>query len=199
MGRPRGRDRQPAPRPQAGRRHGLPALLAVRADVGAGERGAGHRGCRKPQDAGQSHPRGQRGLWPAARPREARLRAVGRRAPAHRDRALPAAEPAPADHGRADLGADAAGGRPAVPDAAHARGRGLLDPLHQPQARGGPGPLLEGDDPAPRQGRGERRPAGRDRAGPRPDDDRHAAQAGEPGPRGSRDGQGAPGRPGPQP
>ena len=51
-----------------------------------------------------------RALRPAARSAPPRARAVGGRAPARRDRPLPAAGPAPADHGRADLGADAAGG-----------------------------------------------------------------------------------------
>ena len=48
----------------------------------------------------------------ACRSIRARLRAhdVGRRAPARRDRPLPAAGSAPAHHGRADVGADAAGG-----------------------------------------------------------------------------------------
>ena len=50
-------------------------------------------------------------------------RSVGRRAPAHRDRALPAAEAQAADHGRADLGADAAGGGEAVRHPAPARRR----------------------------------------------------------------------------
>ena len=67
-------------------------------------------------------------------PRPPRAHDVGRRAAARRDRPLPAAEPAPADHGRADVGADAAGGRQAVRDAAPARGRRLQHPLHQPQA-----------------------------------------------------------------
>jgi len=40
-----------------------------------------------------------------------RPRPVGRRAPAHRDRPLPAPGPKAADHGRADLRPDAAGGR----------------------------------------------------------------------------------------
>ena len=42
------------------------------------------------------------------------LAALGRRAPAHRDRALPAAEAEAHHPRRADLGADAAGGRPAL-------------------------------------------------------------------------------------
>ena len=73
-------------------------------------------------------------LRPAARSRPRGPHALGRRAPAHRDRPLPAAEAEAPDHGRADLGADAAGGRHAVRDAAPARRRRLLDPLHQPQA-----------------------------------------------------------------
>ena len=43
-------------------------------------------------------------------PAPLRAHDVGRRAPARRDRPLPAAGSAPADHGRADVGADAAGG-----------------------------------------------------------------------------------------
>ena len=42
------------------------------------------------------------------------IHAVGRRASARRDRALPSARPRAADHGRADVGADAGGDRHAV-------------------------------------------------------------------------------------
>ena len=73
---------------------------------------AARRGARR------AHPRGVGALRAAARSAPARARDVGRRAPARRDRALPAAGPAPPDHGRADVGADAAGGRRAVRHAA---------------------------------------------------------------------------------
>src|SRR3546814_19632147 len=73
---------------------------------------------RGPPRAGRAGARGQPGLRPAARSRARRLHPLRRRAPAHRDRALPAAEPEAPHHGRADLGADATGGRPAVRDAA---------------------------------------------------------------------------------
>ena len=53
----------------------------------------------------------------AARPTPAHSHDVRRRAPAGRDRPLPAAGPAPDHHGRADVGADAASCREAVRDA----------------------------------------------------------------------------------
>ena len=56
-----------------------------------------------------AHPRGVRTLRPAARSAPSCHTHVGRRTPARRDRALPAAGADAADHGRADLGADAAG------------------------------------------------------------------------------------------
>ena len=63
-------------------------------------------------------------LRPAARSLFAGRRPVGRRAPAHRDHPLPAADAAAHHPRRADLGADAAGGRQAVRDAgAAARAR----------------------------------------------------------------------------
>ena len=73
------------------------------------------------------------------------------------------AEPEAPDHGRADLGPDAAGGRAPVRDAAPARRGGGLDPLHQPQARGDQGALRHRDDPARRQGGRDLRSQGRDR------------------------------------
>ena len=75
-----------------------------------------------------------RQLRHADRPGAAGPRSFGRRAPARRDRALPAAGPQAADPRRADLGADAAGRRQAVRDAAAAGRRWLQHPLHQPQA-----------------------------------------------------------------
>ena len=76
-------------------------------------------------------------LRPAARSLLAGRRPLGRRTPAHRDHPLPAADAA-ADHPRrADLGADAAGGRQAVRDAGAAAQRGQVDPLHlAPAGRG---------------------------------------------------------------
>ena len=103
-------------------------------------------------------------LWPAARPQARGARALCRRAPTHRDRPLPAAEPAPLDHGRAHFGADAAGGRPALPHPSPAGVRRRLDPLYQPQTAGDQSALRCGDHHARRQGRGALRPQGRDRA-----------------------------------
>ena len=185
---------RPARRPGAGRRHGVPALLAVRGDDRLGERGAGRRRRHRHEGAGGPGARGQPRLRPAARTRARGAHALGRRAAADRDRALPAAEPASADHGRADLGADAAGGRQAVRDPAQARGRGRFDPLHQPQAARDQSALRRGHDPARRQGRGHVRSQGRDGARHgAADDRRRAAHADEarragagPGPPGGR-------------
>ena len=112
------------------------------------------------------------GLWPAARSEARRPYAFGRRAPAHRDRALPDAG-SEADHPRrADLGADAAGGRPALRDAGAHRGRGQGGALHLAPPRGGEAALPYRDDPAPRQACRDLRPARRDRGEPGPDDGR---------------------------
>ena len=163
VGRPAGPDRRPARRARARHRHGVPALLAVRGDDGARE----HRARRRRRDrharAGEEDRGGLARLRPAARSGARGPHAFGRRAPADRDRPLPAAEPEAPDHGRADLGADAAGGRAAVRDAAPARRRGLLDPLHQPQAPRDQGALRYRDDPARRQGGRDLRSQGRDR------------------------------------
>ena len=88
----------------------------------------------EPGRAREAHPRGAGPLRPDPRPAPHRLDALGRRAAAHRDRPGAAPEPEAPDHGRADQRADAAGGRPALRDAAQPRGQRLLDPLHQPQA-----------------------------------------------------------------
>jgi ABC-type uncharacterized transport system ATPase subunit len=69
-------------------------------------------------------PVGFRGIWPAARSRPDGGRSVGRRAPAGRDHPLPAAGSETADHGRADLGADAARGGDPVPHPAAVAGEG---------------------------------------------------------------------------
>ena len=91
-------------------------------------------------------------IRPAAPPRLGRRRPVRRRAPAGRDRPLPAPGAAAHHHGRADLGADAAGGRRPVRHPEAARRGGLLRPLHQPSPRGGARHLPPRHDPPPRQG-----------------------------------------------
>ena len=101
------------------------------------------------------------GVWPAARADRHGRRSLGRRAPAHRDRALPAAGAEAADHGRADGGADAAGGRPALRDADAARPRRLRRHLHQSSPGRGEAPLPQRHHPAPRQGCGECRSGAR--------------------------------------
>jgi ABC-type transport system involved in cytochrome c biogenesis ATPase subunit len=70
-----------------------------------------------------------------------------------------AAGPAPPDPGRAHLGAHAAGGAEAVRDPAPARGRGLLHPLHQPQARRDPRAVPHLHRAARRQGHRRMHPA----------------------------------------
>ena len=165
---------RPACRARPRHRHGVPALLAVRGDDGAGEHRARRRRCRRHAQAGSPHRGGLARLRPAARSGARGAHALGRRAPADRDRPLPAAEPEASDHGRADLGADAAGGRAAVRDPAPACRRGLLDPLHQPQAARDQGAVRLRHDPARRQGRGDLRSQGRDRQKHGAADDRRA-------------------------
>ena len=142
----------------AAARHGdgVPALLAVRVADGAREHRPRHGG-RRGRGARRTRRRGLDPLRSAARPVAPGAHAVGRGAPAHRDLSLPAAGARAADHGRADLGADAAGGRRAVRDAPAARRRGHGDPLHQPQARRDPSRLRRGDDPARWAARGHGR------------------------------------------
>ena len=104
-----------SPRPARGARarhqHGLPALQPVRhADRGR-ERLARPR---QDADAGGGDASASRkvaALRPRRRPAAAGAHPVGRRAPARRDRARAADGPEAADPRRADLGADAAGGR----------------------------------------------------------------------------------------
>ena len=119
-----------------------------------------------------------RSLWPAARSQARGVAALGRRAPAHRDRALPAAGPEAADPRRADLGADPAGGRAAVPHVARAAQGRPRDPLHQPQARGGARAVRHRHHPARRQGDRDLRPARRDRAIARQHDGRRRGRRG---------------------
>ena len=120
---PAGPGRRPARRARARHRHGVPAFLAVRGDDRAREHRARGRRRHRHAGAGQADRGGLARLRPAARPRPRGAHALGRRAPADRDRPLPPAEPEAPDHGRADLGSDPAGGRAAVRDAAPARRR----------------------------------------------------------------------------
>ena len=115
---------------------------------------------------------GARSLPSQARSPPRRLDAERRRAPAHRDRAGALARSAAPDHGRADLGADAAGSRAIVRDVAKTGGERLLDPLHLPQAARDRGALRHGDHPARRQGGRALRPEARDLALDGRDDDR---------------------------
>ena len=115
-------------------------------------------------------------LSPQARSAPDRLDAQRRRAAANRDRARAAAQSAPPDHGRADLGADAAGGRATVRGAAPPRRERLLDPLHLPQAARDRRALRYGHDPARRQGGRNRRSQARDVALDGGNDDRRQSQ-----------------------
>ncbi len=111
-------------------------------------------------------------------PKPRGVAALGRRAPAHRDRALPAAGPQAADPRRADLGAHPAGGRAAVPHLARAAQGRPRDPLHQPQARRGARAVRHRHDPARRQGDRDLRSARRDRAIARQHDGRRRGRRG---------------------
>ena len=111
--------RCPAPR----HRHGVPAFLAVRGDDGSRKHRAWPRLASLVARAPRRVQPGARGLPAQARSAPHRLDAQRRRAPADRDRAGAAPQPSAPDHGRADLGADAAGGRAAVRDLAEARRR----------------------------------------------------------------------------
>ena len=124
--RPAGADRQPGAGARAGHQHGLPAFLlfdtltaAENVWLGLGQGDDAGRGER-------AHRRGRAHLRAGRRPAAAGAHAVGGRAPARGDRARAADRPAAADPGRADLGADAAGGGQALRHAAPAGRRGLL-------------------------------------------------------------------------
>src|SRR5207344_294639 len=97
---------------------------------------------------------------------------VGGRAATRRDRALPAATAATPDHGRADIGPDAASSRETVRDPASAVRRRLLDPVYQPQARRDPRAVPEGNGAARRPRHGYLRPATGNILRTRPHDDR---------------------------
>ena len=117
-----------------------------------------------------------RSLSAQARSSPRRLDAQRWRTSAHRDRARAVAQPATLDHGRADLGADAAGSRAIVRDLAETGGERLLDPLHLPQAARDRGALRHGDHPARRQGGRALRPEARDLALDGRDDDRRQSE-----------------------
>ena len=107
-----------------------------------------------------------------ARARAGGLAAVGRRAPAYRDRALPDAGPRAPRPRRAHLRAHPAGMRGPVRHPRAAARRGPRGALHLPQARGGPPHLRGRDRPAPRHGRRPHRSAQRDGREPRAHDGR---------------------------
>ena len=158
-------------------RHGVPAFLAVRDADGRREHLArARRAHRDPRatGAGASREVSENYGLPID-PQPARAQHVGRRAAARRDRALPVAGAEAADHGRADVGADAAGGAEAVRDAAPAGGRGLQHSVHQPQARRDPGAVRHGDGLARRQGERHGDPAEGNERQPRAHDDRQRA------------------------
>ena len=145
-------------------RHGLPAFLAVRDADGGREHRPRPRQPPVHRRAERRDPPGVGAIRAGGRGRPPCPPPFGRRTPARRDPALPAATAEAADHGRADQRADAAGGGRAVRHAAPA-GRGRLQrPLHQPQARGDPRALHRGDGAARRPGGGALRSADRDRA-----------------------------------
>ena len=121
------------------------------------------------------------GLRPAARSQARGLAAVGRRAPAHRDRARADAESQAPDPRRADRGADAAGGRSALRRARAAQERRPRHPLHQSQARRGEAALRHGDHPARRQEGRDLRSAPGDRGVACPHDGRRRNRRGEGG------------------
>ena len=155
-----GPHRRPECRARARHRHGVPAFLLFESADGDREHRARPRRARaasanSPRRIAEIRARYGLALDPVA----ACAPPLGRRAAARRDRALPAAGAEAADHGRADLGADAAGGGGPVRRAAPAGRRGLQHPLHQPQARGDQG-AVRARDGAARRARGRRlRPA----------------------------------------
>ena len=122
-------------------------------------RGEGRKFLVAPAPHRAARRRARRALRDRRRPAGAHLAALARRAAARRDPegALPrGADPDPR---RADRGADAAGGRVAVRDAARDGGRGPHGDLHLAQAARGEGGLRPRDGAARRQdGRDRRRP-----------------------------------------
>ncbi len=100
----------------------------------------------------QQHHRQGRRVWAGHRPGPACAHPVGGRDAAGRDHPR-AADPAPtADPGRADLGADAAGGGEAVRGAQEAVLRRLQHPVHQPQVARDPRAVQRLHRAARRQG-----------------------------------------------
>nr|GEU28343.1 two-component sensor protein histidine protein kinase, putative [Tanacetum cinerariifolium] len=150
VGRPASAYQLAARRAQAGHRHGVPALRAVRNADGGREHRAGAGRQDDARRTGAAHPRRLRTIRAAARPGPARAQHVGGRAPARGNRALPAAVAQAADHGRTDVGAYARCGAQTVRIAAAPGARGREHPVHQPQARRNPGAVRQGDGAARR-------------------------------------------------
>ena len=117
LGGSAGRRFEPGARARARHQHGVPALLALRDAVRRRERRACAARPRRPDGAIPPDHHGVGEVRPAGRPAPDRAFAVGRRAAAGRDHALPAADAEAPHHGRADVGADAAGGAQAVRNA----------------------------------------------------------------------------------
>ncbi len=110
MGRRGSAHRQSRRRALSRHRHGVPAFLALRDAHGRGEHRARPRPARAARGTRPAHSRGLGTLRAAHRSGAARAQHVGGRAPARRDRALPAAGAQAPHHGRAHVGAHAAGG-----------------------------------------------------------------------------------------
>ena len=156
---------------EARHRHGVPAFLPVRGVFG----GRKHRAVARRRHPDQHDCREGAGallqLRPAARSLFDGRRPFGRRTPAHRDDPLPAADAGSRHPGRADVGAHAAGGRPAFRDAQAAALGGQRSSI-SPPARGGEAALRQGHRHAPWQGRRPLRPAPGDGCFARPHDGR---------------------------
>ncbi len=170
-------DRQSRARAKARHRDGVPAFLAVRDADRRREHRAGARSGARERRARRAHPRRLRALRTAGRPRPPHPFDGGRRAAARRDRPLPAAGPAAPDHGRADVGADAASRRESVRDAEEACRRRLQHPLHQPQAGRDPRALSSRHGIAIGKGQRRMRSPNGDVGSPGRDDDRRRSSS----------------------
>ena len=134
---------QPGGGAAARHRHGLPAFFAVRGADASPRTSRCALPPRGRRELAETIRNVSRELRPAARSRRGHRRPFGRRAAAGGDRALPAAGAAAHHHGRADLGADAAGGRPALRHAAAALLGGRRHPLHHAPALRSAGALAD--------------------------------------------------------
>jgi phosphatidylcholine synthase len=157
---PAGRDRLAQGGAQARHRHGLPAFFAVRRLTVPRTSRSPRRDRRRRQELKAKDARRCLQLRLPLDPdsRGATL-SVGERQRIEIVRCL-LQKPEAADHPRrADLGADAAGGRQAVRDARAAARRGQIDPLHLASARRGEAHVRPRHRAAPRQGGRPLRPA----------------------------------------